>query len=620
MAEITVDGIYKSFGENQVLTNLSFSVTEGERVGIVGPNGCGKTTLLKIIAGEPADSGTVSLPRGCRCGVLEQLPDYPETVSVRQVLWQAFEHIEEMGRELAAMEERMSRGEDTDMARYGSLRTAFETAGGYETDMRYNMMTGGLGISAEMQERPFSSLSGGEKTRVSLARLMLSGTDLLLLDEPTNHLDLESIEWLEEYLRTFKGTVLTVSHDRYFLDKVTRRTLELYEGAAVSYPGNYTYYTERKQEEAERLEAAKKRQDKEIARLSFTVERMKGWGLGNKKVMKRAFAMQKRLERIERIKTIKQEHKMKNRFSTAGQSGEDVFMIEDLAVGYDKPLVEGFSASVLRGERIALLGPNGSGKTTLLTTVLRDMPPLAGKIYEGVGLKKGYLPQNVSFPNPERTLLDMMLYDAGLEPQEARDRLAAFDFRGEEVFKRASVLSGGEKVRLKLCIFMNSHINTLFLDEPTNHLDILSREWIEDAIDDFSETMVFVSHDRYFISRFATRIWDIRGGKIRDFVGTYEEYRETLAREAALAAAAPAQKPPQEKAAQKPRRGTREEEKALRALRREIAALEKRIGEIDAELELGGDDYERLAGLVEEKQRAEDELLPLYEREMELEG
>ena len=412
MAEITVDGIYKSFGENQVLTNLSFSVTEGERVGIVGPNGCGKTTLLKIIAGEPADSGTVSLPRGCRCGVLEQLPDYPETVSVRQVLWQAFEHIEEMGRELAAMEERMSRGEDTDMARYGSLRTAFETAGGYETDMRYNMMTGGLGISAEMQERPFSSLSGGEKTRVSLARLMLSGTDLLLLDEPTNHLDLESIEWLEEYLRTFKGTVLTVSHDRYFLDKVTRRTLELYEGAAVSYPGNYTYYTERKQEEAERLEAAKKRQDKEIARLSFTVERMKGWGLGNKKVMKRAFAMQKRLERIERIKTIKQEHKMKNRFSTAGQSGEDVFMIEDLAVGYDKPLVEGFSASVLRGERIALLGPNGSGKTTLLTTVLRDMPPLAGKIYEGVGLKKGYLPQNVSFPNPERTLLDMMLYDA----------------------------------------------------------------------------------------------------------------------------------------------------------------------------------------------------------------
>ncbi|NCB04737.1 MAG: ABC-F family ATP-binding cassette domain-containing protein, partial [Clostridia bacterium] len=541
MAEISVNGLQKYFGETHILRELSFEVYEREHVSIIGPNGCGKTTLLKILAGELAyDGGSVSIPRGRRVGLLEQLPDYPPELTVRQVLWQAFAHLEEMSAELRALERDMAEGKDADLARYATLQTAFETAGGYETDMRYAMMTNGLDIPPEMQERPFMSLSGGEKTRVNLARIMLSGTDLLLLDEPTNHLDVDSIEWLEEYLKSFKGAVVIISHDRYFLDRATTRTLELDDGVITSWPGNYSAYVDRKKELAEQLEAAKKRQDREIERLSFTVDRMKGWGIGNSKLMKRAFAMEKRLERIERIQTIRREHKMRNKFSTAERSGNEVYFLENLSAGYDRPLIEHFDATVFRGERIAVVGPNGCGKTTLLLTVLRLLPALRGTIYEGVGVKNGYLPQTITFAHPERTLLDTLLYETHADTQQARDRLAAFGFTGDEVFKVVSVLSGGEKTRLKLCLFMNTGVNTLFLDEPTNHLDILSREWMEDAVDDFSETMLFVSHDRYFINRFATRVWEVTGEGVRDFVGTYEEYRAARAAEKARAAAAPA--------------------------------------------------------------------------------
>ena len=626
MAESSVQELHKFFGEHHVLKGLSFDLQPGERASIVGPNGCGKSTLLKILAGlQDYDGGNVVINKGSRLGLLEQLPVYDPDTTVREVLWQAFSYLEGMAEEMRRMEALMADGQDVDLNRYSRLQTAFEDGGGYDLQVAYDRMTGGLKIDPAMQERPFMSLSGGEKTRVNLARLMLSGTDLLLLDEPTHHLDMDSIEWLESYLKSFRGTVLIVSHDRYFLDNVTTRTLELRDGVVVNWPGNYSYFTEKRDELARQLEAAKKRQDKEIARLEKAVGNLHLWAfMGNDALHKRAFSMQKRIDRMERIQTIRQERKMKNQFNLAAQSGEDVFAIENLSVGFDKPLVQDFTSMVFRGERIAILGPNGAGKTTLLTTLLHLQNPMAGRVYDGVGVKPGYLPQNVHFDHPERNLVDTLLYETNCSTQEARDRLAAFNFKGEEVFKTVSVLSGGEKTRLKLCLFMYQKINTLFLDEPTNHLDILSREWVEDAIDDFSETMIFVSHDRYFIDRFATRIWQVEDGRIIDFLGGYKEFKEQRERqlqsEAAMRErekkAAKAEKTPKEDKPKSENVRNRENEKKKKERQKKIAALEKQLEQLESDMAAcPAEDYVKLGELFQQKEAAEEELLLLYEEE-----
>ena len=615
MAEISIHGLYKSFGEHTVLQDLNLELFPGERAAIVGPNGTGKTTLLKILCGkEDYDSGEVYINKQSRVGLLEQLPEYPADRTVRQILWEAFAHLEKMSAEMRALEAAMAAGQDCDLDRYSRLQLNFETQGGYEAEYRYNMMTNGLDIPPEMQDRPFMSLSGGEKTRVNLARIMLSGADILLLDEPTNHLDMGSIEWLEDYLRSFKGTVLIISHDRWFLDRVTNRTLELEEGRLVNYPGNYSWFVDRKAELQEQAAKARARQEKELQRLQKAADRLHLWAfMGNDHLHNRAFAIEKRMQRMELIKTVRQQHKLKGRFTVADRSGDEVFVLENLAAGHDGPLVRDLSTTVYRGERVALLGPNGAGKTTLLTTLLGHKEPLAGRVYNGVALKIGYLPQVVSFDHPERNLVDTLLWDGNCDtPQEARDRLAAFSFRGEEVFKTVGVLSGGEKTRLRLCQFMGTGVNTLFLDEPTNHLDILSREWVEDAIDEFSETVIFVSHDRYFINRFATRIWQIMpDGTIRDYIGTYEEFRAMLQREQAQAASLAA---PKERKPENSKKAASPNKKSGKAAAKAAENLEARLAQIEREMAENPQDYQLLQQLCEEKDQLEEQLLELYEQ------
>ena len=611
MAEISVQQLHKYFGEHHVLKGLSFDLLPGERASIVGPNGCGKTTLLKILAGqEDYESGTVSIAKGVRLGLLEQLPVYDPALTVRQVLRQAFVWLEDMAAEMQAMEADMAAGRPVDLERYGKLQTAYELGGGYDQQVPYDRMCAGLHIDAEMQQRPFMSLSGGEKTRVNLARLMLSGTDLLLLDEPTNHLDMDSIEWLEEYLKSFRGTVLIVSHDRYFLDHVTTRTLELRDGEIISWPGNYSYFAEKKDELARQLEAAKRRQDKEIARLEKAVGNLHLWAfMGNDALHKRAFSMEKRIERMRTVSKPTRAKKMDARFASREFRGDEVLQLKGISKSFgDRTLFSDVYLRVEGGERIAFLGENGAGKTTLLNMITGGEPVDSGIIRMGPAIRAAYLPQIIHFEHPERSLLDTMLYEKkGMTPQTARNRLAAYQFQGEDVFKSVSVLSGGELSRLRLCMLMDEEINFLILDEPTNHLDIASREWIEEAVEAFDGTLLFVSHDRYFINRFATRVWELADGTINDYPMGFSQYRASKAEEK-KPAPAPVQKKKQDT---RPPRAGREKQAARRQLticETGISKLEERCRQLDAEMEQNACDAEKLQELFREKQDLEAQL------------
>ena len=530
MIDISVSNLVKEFEVGtKILDGLTFQVDTGERVGLLGPNGCGKTTLLRILTGAmDYDEGEVMIAPGKRMGLISQIPVYPEGYTVEDVLATAFEPLRKMEDELARLTREMASGTDPAlMSRYDKLTAAYEAAGGYETDTRINKVCNGLSIPQAMREQLFESLSGGEKTRVNLARLILEDTDILLLDEPTNHLDLRATEWLEEYLGKFKGTVLTVSHDRYFLDQVVDRIIEIQEGRAEFYQGSYSFYAvEKERRYEEKLKQYEKEQAK-IEQLEKAAEQMRVWAYsGMDKTFKRVKSMEKRIERMRVTDRPKKERKMEVRFGEREFRGDEVLTIKGLTKGFGgRTLFSGLGLEVAGGERIALIGDNGSGKTTLLKMILGEEAPDGGKVRMGPTVKVGYLPQYVHFDHPERSLVDTLIYAQDCTAQSARNRLAAFKFRGEDVFKPVSALSGGEQSRLRLCMLMDEKINLLVLDEPTNHLDIQSREWIEEAVEEYEGNLLFVSHDRYFIDRFASRIWLLENGQITDFRGTYQEFQ-----------------------------------------------------------------------------------------------
>ena len=624
MIDISVSNLVKEFEVgHKILDGLTFQVDTGERVGLLGPNGCGKTTLLRILTGVmDYDEGDVVIAPGKRMGLISQIPVYPAGYTVEDVLATAFEPLREMEREMAALAEQMGEGTDPALlARYDKLTAAFEAAGGYETDTKTNKVCNGLTIPQSMREQLFDKLSGGEKTRVNLARLILEDTDILLLDEPTNHLDLRATEWLEEYLDKFKGTVLTVSHDRYFLDKVVNRIVEIQGGKAEFYSGNYSFYVvEKERRYEEKLRQYEKEQAK-IEQLEKAAEQMRVWAYsGMDKTFKRVKSMEKRIERMRTTDRPTRERKMEVRFGEREFRGDEVLTIKGLTKSFgDRTLFSNLGLEVAGGERIALLGDNGSGKTTLLKILLGEEQPDAGKVRMGPTVKVGYLPQHVHFDHPERNLVDTLIYEQDCTAQTARNRLAAFKFRGEDVFKPVSALSGGEQSRLRLCMLMDEKINLLILDEPTNHLDIQSREWIEEAVEEYEGNLLFVSHDRYFIDRFASRIWMLEDGHITDFRGNYQEYQAARARGAAGKSASDVQvsveKAPEPKEKkEKPKRpgGTKNLEKEVTAAERAVAKAEEQMYDLEQQIQEASADYLKLQELYEQREALEEEILKLY--------
>ena len=624
MIDISVSNLVKEFEVgHKILDGLTFQVDTGERVGLLGPNGCGKTTLLRILTGVmDYDEGDVVIAPGKRMGLISQIPVYPAGYTVEDVLATAFEPLREMEREMAALAEQMGEGTDPALlARYDKLTAAFEAAGGYETDTKTNKVCNGLTIPQSMREQLFDKLSGGEKTRVNLARLILEDTDILLLDEPTNHLDLRATEWLEEYLDKFKGTVLTVSHDRYFLDKVVNRIVEIQSGKAEFYSGNYSFYVvEKERRYEEKLRQYEKEQAK-IEQLEKAAEQMRIWAYsGMDKTFKRVKSMEKRIERMRTTDRPTKERKMEVRFGEREFRGDEVLTIKGLTKSFgDRTLFSNLGLEVAGGERIALLGDNGSGKTTLLKILLGEEEPDAGKVRMGPTVKVGYLPQHVHFDHPERNLVDTLIYEQDCTAQTARNRLAAFKFRGEDVFKPVSALSGGEQSRLRLCMLMDEKINLLILDEPTNHLDIQSREWIEEAVEEYEGNLLFVSHDRYFIDRFASRIWMLEDGHITDFRGNYQEYQAARARGAAGKSASDVQvsveKAPEPKEKkEKPKRpgGTKNLEKEVTAAERAVAKAEEQMYDLEQQIQEASADYLKLQELYEQREALEEEILKLY--------
>ena len=620
MIEIQVNGLVKSFevGHN-VLDGLTFQIDQGERVGLLGKNGAGKSTLFKILTGElDYDEGTVTIGQGRRMGLISQIPVYPAGYTVEDVLRTAFSRLQTLAEEMESLTERMAAG-DSDPAvlrRYGKLSEKFEAFGGYDTDVAVNKIANGLSISREMRSQLFDSLSGGEKTRVNLGRLILEDTDILLLDEPTNHLDLHATEWLEEYIRGFKGTVVVISHDRYFLDRVVTRVIEVLDGKAEFYSGNYSFYAvEKERRYQERMKQYQKEQAK-IQQLEKAAEQLRLWAFqGMDKTYRRAISMEKRIERMRTTSKPTKAKKMDARFSTAEFHGDEVLALRNIAKSYgDKHLFDGITLKIEGGERIALIGDNGTGKSTLIKMIMGELYPDDGRIRTGPQVKAAYLPQIIHFDHPDWNLVEnMMAAKKGLSAQSARNRLAACDFAGEDVFKPVSVLSGGEQSRLRLCMLMDDEVNFLILDEPTNHLDIASREWIEDAVEAFDGTLLFVSHDRYFINRFATRVWELADGTINDYPMGFAQYRAAKAEEK-MPAPAPVQKKKQDT---RPPRAGREKQAARRQLticEREIAQQEEALAALDARLEEAASDYEKYSALYAEKEAQEQKLTELMER------
>jgi ATP-binding cassette, subfamily F, member 3 len=617
MIECSINNLTKYYGANKIFQNISFDLKTGERIGLIGQNGCGKTTILKMIMGvEDYQEGNIAIRKDAKVGYLNQMPVFGANATTMDVIELAFEDIFKLKQEMKALEEKLIhlQGEALEKAvqTYGQLTERFETLGGYEIETKISKITEGLQITDLLKGMLFEQLSGGEKTRVILAKILLEQPDVLLLDEPSNHLDLAAIEWLEGFLQEYKGSVLVVSHDRYFLDSVVNKIVELEFNRAVPYLGNYSYYVVEKERRFLVEYKVYQNQQKKIENMERQIERYRIWGVmrDSEKMFKRAKELEKRLEKIEILdRPIFEKRKVRLDAQTNNRTGKMVLETEGLAKQFgDKILLQDVNLNIFYQDSVCIVGSNGSGKTTLLKMILGELEPDSGSIKIGSRVKIGYLPQNVLYENEELTVLEYFTQLHDLTLGEARSQLAKALFMQEDVNKKIKSLSGGEKSRLKLCSLTFDKVNFMILDEPTNHLDIDSREVLEETLIKFDGTLLFVSHDRYFINKVADKMMAIENKGIKVYHGDYSYYLEEHQKEMdKLSVAAPSvtlKEIKKKVTSPQPKRNT----KKLELLEEEIAEYERKIKSIDGEMVEFALDANRLNELFQAKEALEQKL------------
>ena len=539
MIGLNLNKVVKSFGFKKILDEFDLELKTGERIALIGPNGSGKTTIFKMITGEEnANSGNISVRKGATLGMLSQIPQaYSDDVTVLDVIKSGKQQLFDLEIKIHEIENKMATASQEKLAvllkSYGTLQEIYENMGGYQLESDLSKICNGFKISDDMLGRKYNKLSGGEKTIVNFASLILSEPSILLLDEPTNHLDIDTLEWLEEYLSNYKGSIIISSHDRYFLDKVANKTVLIDRGKSETFFGNYSYYMVENERRIMAEFEEFKDQQKQIAAMKASIKKLQEFGRlaspGGESFFKRAASIQKRLDKIELLDKPEEKTELPLDFQIKKRSGKDVLKVENLsAIIGDKVLFDGANMHIIYGDKACLMGKNGAGKSTLIKMLLgnSDAELLDGSIDLGSSVTIGYLPQEIKFDDENATILDTARkFFEGTETH-LRASLAKFLFYGENVFKRVGTLSGGEKVRLKLFELIQKKANFLILDEPTNHIDIDTREMLEEALNEYNGTILFVSHDRYFIDKLAKEIFEIEGEKIHKYLGNYTDLKE----------------------------------------------------------------------------------------------
>ena len=600
MSILTASNLAKSYGPQDVFEGVSLEIPHGGKIALIGPNGSGKTALLHVLAGlEEPTAGSVHRAKGLRVSYLPQQANLSSSGTLWEAMLEVLTDLRAQAVELRRLEAAMAEpatGEEV-LQRYGALTEVFRLAGGYTYEQRIKQVLSGLGFAEGDFQRPVAHLSGGQKTRALLARLLLEAPDLLLLDEPTNHLDLEGVEWLEGYLKAWKGAVVVVAHDRAFLDAIVEQVWEIAWGRLERYRGDYSAYATQKAERMALQEAEYERQQKHIARTEDFIRR----NIAGQRT-RSAQGRQKQLDRLERVEGAREYRPLSLDLGNAARSGDLVVGLYDLAVGYDPaaPLFTVGEFELRRGQQVALLGPNGSGKTTLLRTILGEIAPLSGRVRAGANVQMGYFAQGHTDLDPGKTVLDTVLDVGDLTIGAARNLLGRYRFSGDDVFKRVGDLSGGEQARVALAVLTLQGANALILDEPTNHLDIPSQEVLQEALSRFDGTLLMVTHDRYLIRKLATHIWAIENEQLWEFREGYEAYQAWRAQRR--------QEMQAQKAASWERTEREREREARKADKQEEARLDRRRAALEKtihELETRTTQLEAQLGAASKQQQVE---------------